>query len=122
MTTVTEKYRALVNRLYDKTVDKGINWTQESGGPGVVGQFGSFSIRLVSVRTSNNNPLEVVEVFNSEGSKVDRFNDETIGGEGTRYPSLPYYYDLMKELRKTAQRQASGADSAIDDILKELDK
>lgn len=122
MSDTADKFRELVLRLYDRTSDKKLSWALKDNDGSVVCDMSDFSIRLSSTRTASNEPLEKVEVQNSSGQTLDLFYDTTVSGKVPPRSGYQTYYELMRELRVQARRQAIGADSALDTILRSLDK
>ncbi|MGL4513337.1 MAG: hypothetical protein ACRCT8_09630 [Lacipirellulaceae bacterium] len=101
----------LADRLSQMTRTGKLKWQQTSEEDVFMVAFAQFSV-LLSCGPSRDGFIEtIVEVRDEAGAPIDRF----IGSEVGRYSELGDTLDM-------ARRQASGADSAIDQILKEMDQ
>ena len=117
--TPKEKFKKLVNILYSKTYKKEIEWKNDD----VLGTYCFVGSRMISLEEGHNEdmePIETVEIRNSDGELAESFNDELFKDD-TAPAGFTSYWNLMTLIRETARRQATGADDAIDAILLELD-
>lgn len=117
MSAIGEKYKQLIDDLYSSTINKSLAWEEDWSGE-IFASLGGKEIYLSSSRTSNGEPLEVIEIKNGD-QVIDYFNDHSVN-RFTNVEGFLNYYEKMKELRMLATRQARGADQAIDDVLKAL--
>jgi hypothetical protein len=113
------KYRALIKRLYEKTKNGEIEW-EIPWGDKVVCTVSGFEVELSSGQSGDGEPLEFIDLKDSNGRKIDSFADTFVGGEVTGIMGAHTYYDLMREIRQMGRRKAMGVDAAIDTILKDL--
>ena len=119
MTDETKQYRKLVERLYKKTRDKEISWS--TGWTGELEcELSSYKVRLESSEGPEGSPLEDVIIINSNDEIIDSFNDEDISDDSNPL-GFPNYWRLMQQLRKLANRQAKGVDTALKAILDNLE-
>lgn len=120
MTDTTEKYRALINALYDRTQLKKIKWMWDSGEQCVWSRLGGH---IVSLKTSSNSdfePLCTLSIESRENEYLEGFNDENLGPVKPSNASFATWYQMMESLYNIAKRQATGADEALDNILQAL--
>jgi hypothetical protein len=122
MSDTADKFRALIVKLFDRTLERKLKWTLEQSSGLLFCEMSDFVVRLSSTRTASNEPLEKIEVVDALGQTLDLFYDTTVSGKVPPRSGYTTYYDLMKELRLQARRQAIGADSALDRILRSLDE
>jgi hypothetical protein len=120
MTSVADKYRALVLKLYNQTINKNIEWAIDPFDRKLFVEMSRYKIRLYSSRDADGEPFENVEILNSSDETIDFFTDGTVSGKTPGILGHSSYYELMRTLRVQAHRQASGADQALDDILDSL--
>lgn len=117
-----EKYQAIVDRLYAKTLAKEVEWKPDIlDDDTVVCSIGRNSVELASSRKADGTPIVIVTVRDASGREADAFNDESLNGLHTSYERFEDYWQLMTDLIETARRQTKGADVVLDDILKGLE-
>lgn len=103
--------KKLIDRLYDKTLERKITWKQ--------GEDGAVNYDLEHYRVSLvGNPTEVL-LLSRDGVEIDKADHQeltnTLLDDGTTYA------EYVKQLHKEAHRIARGAETAIDDVLASLD-
>lgn len=114
----TNKRGRLIESLYRKTLSNSIEWIARESDM-VMAQIGQRIVRLTC--GPNENLLEILEIANpSDGTILEKFNDEEVEGEPDQQLGEQSWYGMMQNLRELARRQATGADEAIDSVLKEL--
>lgn len=117
---VIEKYKALVDALFDKTQAGSISW-QLNGDSEPHIELAGRVITLRSSRNSNGEPVEVVEIVTGWDIS-ESFNDDALRTLPEPRP-FETYFQKMRALRHVATRNAKGADEALDsvlDVLKDL--
>lgn len=122
MSSAVKKYRSLVEKLYEQTISKRIKWHYESGDRLV---WTRVAGQTVCIEMSSNNdfePLCSLRIENAEGDYLEGFNDESLGPEKPRVGNFANWYLIMEATFESAKRQATGADEALDNILKELNQ
>ena len=121
--TSQQKMRVLVESLYERTIEKSVKWKPAFSDEAVEASFGRYTIRITEEydRDSEDFYHQVV-LKDGIGNVLDTITPASIGGEAPRVGGFVHYWQLMQELYRTAHRQASGADEAIDEILSELKK
>lgn len=117
------KYIHLVESLYRKTVARSIDWKHYSSHDrSFIAKLGQNSVCIGVDSEDRDGEADIfIVIMNSSDSIVDRFTDVDISDHTPTIPDYEYYYPLMKEMHRLAARQASGADSVLDDILESLD-
>ncbi|WP_312813129.1 hypothetical protein [Brevundimonas sp.] len=119
MTMMTSKYRALVEKLLDRTNSKLIEWRYDVHSDACRANIGSKVVELKMGRNEIEEPIAIVKIINSSGDIVDSFTDETISGAQPKgYDS---YWALMQALFSSAKNQALGVGKDVDELLEELD-
>ncbi|MBO9526384.1 MAG: hypothetical protein J7517_09690 [Sphingobium yanoikuyae] len=108
----------MVERLYGKTMTKALDWKQQ--GDYVFVEIGNRIVKLIEGRSGGDNPLEILEVCDFDGSFIERFTDEDLEGKPDSWTGIEGFWTLMGQTRETAIRQATGADDAIDELLDQL--
>lgn len=118
--SLIEKYKTLVDALFDKTQAGSLNW-QLNGDTEPYVELAGRMITLRSSRNSNGEPVEIVEIAN--GWEIcESFNDDALRMLPEPRP-FETYFQKMRTLRHIATRNAKGADEALDsvlDVLKDL--
>lgn len=112
------KLHALVDKLYDLTSSKRLEWQEDPHGndaPWV--KLGDNFIVLREGRNASGSALLKVSIEDANEKVLYQFNDEDLDDTSTTK-----YFDKLTELFSAARRQASGVDATLDDILKNLDR
>ena len=104
--------KKLIDRLYDMTLERKIEWKQGADGA-VVYETERYRVTLAG------SPTEVI-LSSDAGAELDKADHEeltnTLLDDGTTYA------EYVGQLHKEAHRIARGAETAIDDVLKTLDE
>lgn len=118
---IARKHANLIDRLYDKTEGKTIDWEYDEARSEVSADVGNYKVSLVAASNPNGSPVEVVRIKEGFSNRlIEAFNDEELDGLHLRANGFESYWQKMEALRSAAYRQALGAEKAVDDILKEL--
>jgi hypothetical protein len=112
------KSQSLVDALYEKTSAKSLVWEKTSANGTFQVAVGGRPIQLYKIKRGSAVDI-YVDVYNSDGDKVDSFSDPDLSGT-PKDPRYSSYFELMSSLFDLVSRQASGADKVLDDILKDL--
>lgn len=120
MDSVVDKHKMLIETLYDKTLVGRVPWRYEQTIDYLAALVGGHHIELEEIKNQNQEPVYKVNL-RTNGEVVDWFTDEIFAGLTPITSPHMNYFDLMKELREVAFRQATGADKVIDEILTGLD-
>ena len=108
--SVLAKFKAIAEGLYHRTLDNSIVW-ETFADDQLKTTLGPYSI-VLSKQTSRRNELDmVVTVYDELGNQVDRFTDVDVRDV------LPTAYVKLKEIYDRAQRDLSGADRILDDVI-----
>ena len=120
MSSTSEKYKALIDKLFDQTIEKTIKWQLDSkNNPYTV--VGSFPVLLERYEDAEGTPYIRLSIFQDQNDNpIDTFNDASLANYAPGDQTYSSYWNLMNELVEIAIRQAKGADQAIDEILKSL--
>jgi hypothetical protein len=113
-----EKFARLCDSLWVKTTEKKVPWRFE--GSTITFDVGNNVFFIRKTSNSNGDDLYVVNLLNNSGAVLEAFDDETLHD---MRPSSNFdtYYRLLEALFERAKRQATGADEALDDLLRKLD-
>jgi hypothetical protein len=105
--TQEEKVAAIVDRLFERTLNGAVDWKESSGGE-VVCKLSDF---LVGIHLPNgfDDAAHYVSLYDHNGMLMRGFAGPEIGRE-----------QKLEELHKLASRQASGLDEKLDAILASL--
>lgn len=114
--TPKDKFSRLAHLLYSKTVSKELDWSSDANG--LYARVGENYIQLADGKNSDGEPIAIVIIRNNNYQEVDRFNDDIFAGESPI--GFQYYWQMMSATKEMANRQAIGADEAIDSILSQL--
>ena len=119
MTQDIQKYAAIIKSLHAKTDAKSLEWEHVEG--------------AVEVGIGLNKTVSLSEFHSNDGEPYERLTvrNNFTGGEVVFVDSdlprwleapLPFesWYLAMKALREKAQRQASGVDGILDDLISDL--
>lgn len=118
--TPVEKYRRLVKLLWSRTSEKAIPWKWDSGARIVTCWIGKRPLTISETANNDFEELYVFTIYNEKSEPVERFNDENLTGE-VPGDGFETYFGLSQTLFETAQKQATGADVALDEILSRLE-
>lgn len=121
MTGTVAKYRALTEKLYERTIAKKLKWRYEGEDRSVWVRLAGQTILLSISSNDDFEPLCSLSIQNNEGEFLEGFNDENLGPEKPAIGNFLNWYLLMEAMFQMAKRQATGADEALDNILRELD-
>jgi hypothetical protein len=118
MTTTNEKYKRLVDLLWEKTKRNKLVWVAEDDGDVNV-IIAERRIRIATGRNLDGEPVERLIIMSSDWDVIESFTDEALADE---LPPREFgnYWRVMSEIHQLAHRQGLGADKAIDDIIAEL--
>jgi hypothetical protein len=111
------KLSELTQALMRKTKDGELAWERSSMDKVYVTRLGPYTIQISEEPGENFDDI-VIRLYDEKGDIVDTFSDVTF--QGFNIEGYSGYFELMSELHKLASRQASGADKAVDDILRLL--
>lgn len=117
MSNSLQKRRNLVELLYERTLDKKLQWKQTNDDVVKV-ELGSIQVFISKSRNQNYEDQYDILIYQDQVLK-ESFPDEQLGASNvsTGIPSVQNYFRLCEALHETASRQASGADEAIDMAL-----
>jgi hypothetical protein len=119
MATTREKVRDLVNSLFQKTAEGLLSWEIDELDGGVSADIGKSKVNIYEGRNDDHEPIIIMKLI--IGAKiVDIFDDDYLSGHEPPRPDYANYYLYMKDLYGMAMRRATGADSALDDIILNL--
>lgn len=120
MSDTVKKYRTLIDVLYERTKSKSVKWRYEASDRSVWVRLAGQIISLTASSNDDFEPLCKLVITNSDGDFLEGFNDENLRGDQPKTALFNDWYTLMASLFEMAKRQATGADEALDNILKEL--
>jgi hypothetical protein len=121
MSSINTKYKQIVDALYANTKSKSVLWKlTDRGNPYT--QFGNYSVLLENKEDADGAPYILVTITDILGKFIDNFSDNTLSEDSPSDSDLESYWKVMDTLIETARRQARGADSALDEILNQLNK
>lgn len=120
---ILDKHKALLEKLYDKTISGERRWT-ETFEPDVFQlSFPNYTVQIKSgmvVESRRDRHVEKLEILNEDGETIESFDADDIRQsdlDGNKTIELcKKFYDLYRE----ARRQALGADEALEEILDNL--
>lgn len=120
MTVGTQKQKMLIERLYEKTLESKLSWEYE---PAVDYLTVRVSKHFIELEESTNLSGDILYniIIRSDGEVIDRFSDETLGNEIPDIGEYASYFEIMRDMREIALRQAKGMDRVIDEIIVGLD-
>lgn len=121
MSTTSEKLRGLVEAIYTKTRLEEITWNLSDDKSRVSANIDTFNIEISGEASEQPFQEDIrYTIYNVNGDIVDTFTDETISAYSPVTISINSYFSVMSTTMEMARRQASGADKAIEKILKSL--
>lgn len=113
-----EKQAALASRLFCATRDGKLQWKPAARPNSFQVAFPNYAVVL-----SHDVDDYFVELVNGHGEAADVFDDTQLHEEGPDgAPVEGSWRSTMSETYRLARRAALGADRALDDILKALEK
>lgn len=121
---LADKHAALVDRLWDQTQSKRIDWEIEAFTHKLRARVGDFVIQLEKGSGTDGSPVEVVKIVDPKdqlfSGEIESFTDEELVDLTPRSMAFDSYWKKMEALRIDARRQAVGAEQALDSIMKSL--
>lgn len=112
-----EKEKQLVDSLAEKTASGKLKW--EEGGLGdAQATIGQYTISIEEGRSPSGSTLIYIAMYDVEAKKIDSFHDEQL--DSPAGPNI--YFKVMKDLLARARKQATGADEALDSVLKNINE
>jgi len=108
----------LTNALIAKTDDGTINWDKTSIQGLYSSNLGSYVVNIDQISDGVNVPDYRISLYNQFGDFIESYKDTDLSG--LRAHGYDGFFAAMESLYHTAARQASGADKAIDDIIRFL--
>lgn len=118
--SIEHKYRTLVERLYEKTNSRSLQWSYNVDDDRVWTSIANRTLTIMKGENDDLEPLITVEITGLNNRR-ERFDDEALQGPSPNVRGFNSYYVLMDALRDGAIRQATGADEDVDAILNDLD-
>ena len=113
MTPEDKKLITVITRLYAKTRDDVVEWEPSEDANLFAVKFSDYTISLVRMLpTRDHAEWFNVSIANSDGAVIQEMDSSTAKDNG--FPDMP-------DLFYRARRHAVDLNSALDDILKELD-
>jgi hypothetical protein len=124
MNETVEKHRALAEKLYALTIEKKLVWKVDDWINGYVSPIGDHIINLNSAPGEFDDNDYFVRILTNGYDEIDAFSDVDISRTEDRpvVGNFDNHYLLLQSLYRTVKRQISGADNALESILKDLSK
>ncbi|MFN3674761.1 MAG: hypothetical protein ACK4TC_02195 [Sphingomonas pseudosanguinis] len=121
MSDSLRKYANLVNMLLVKTKAEKISWDYDNSRSTISVWNGDV---LLSIKVSTDENFEDIyslSLINRSGVYLESFSDTDLNGieTGDDYAN---YFVKMRDLFNLAKRQATGADKALDDFMRALER
>lgn len=114
------KQKKFVELLYKKTLERGIKWGMNDAKQ-LYAVVAGRSLFVYSSLNAEGEEIIHFAIFGTDNKISETFTDETIK-YGTLAPAgFDNWYLLCSALFDMGQRQASGADDALDAMIEELD-
>lgn len=110
-----KKWAEFFRRLEYGTTKKSIKWKTTSSDTDVFSKIGE-NVILFGTEFRNNRPFYYIQIETNDGRKIESFDDEELGNIGDDIN----YFDRMKELFAKINRELSGADKVLEDLIKLL--
>lgn len=120
MTTTMGKLRGLIETLYNQTMDGKVKWATGFDKSTVSSNITDYQVELSEESSSGFENDIRCTIYDSGGDQIDTFTDTYFKGYQPSILGISSYYYLMQTLLEAARRQASGADAAIESLLKAL--
>lgn len=119
---VVTKHRALSEQLYEKTEGGRLKWSESVLVSGYEVQLGDHIITISSSPGEFESEDYTIQVLSRGYDVIDSFMDNDVLAEGVKpkVGSFSGYYPMFRAMYRMIQRQVSGADIALDDVLKSL--
>ncbi|MEL7729676.1 hypothetical protein AAG612_09075 [Citromicrobium bathyomarinum] len=113
------QFRALVEGLHRQTLIGERQWTSASTKNTFATKVGDKRIEVLKEVSDRGSDIWII-VYDSTGTAVESFSDNTFGDLRPTVGDYGGYYPLMKDLFDAAGRNARGADKVISDLLNDL--
>ena len=116
--TAEAKLWQLVRRLAEKTAEGAVVWEATADKNTYQTSFPENGVRISEVQRRDLDPRILVEVLDGNGNVIEGSYDVDIVPTDGRPEALR----TIKDLYTTIRRRALGVDSALDNLLSELEK
>lgn len=111
-----DKRVLLAERLRERTLAGAIAWEETADEEVFQAAFSNLTLRIASYFDDVLDESVVeIEIFNSQGQRIDAFTDVTLKSVGMQAP-----WSVMFETHQAARRIAMGVENALDSLLNEL--
>ncbi|MCW2380983.1 MULTISPECIES: hypothetical protein [unclassified Sphingobium] len=120
MSDEVDRYRNLVNLLYNKSISKSLDWKNSPWTNRLSVNIGNYRVEIDTGEESDGTPVEIIYILNASNQIVDSFNDNELSGEETGVDGYDNYWLLMKRIHHLAHRKSKKSDEAIENILRNL--
>lgn len=120
MSDSLSKYAKLIDMLLLKTKEAKVGWDFDNGRSTVTVWNGDVLLTLKRNSDENFEDVYSLSLINRAGVFLESFSDTHLDGIPTN-DDYASYFVKMRDLYELAKRQATGADKALDDLMKALE-
>lgn len=121
MSDIVTKYAKLVDLLSTKTKESKIPWEYDFHRKKISVWNRDVLLQISKDQDDNFEDVYAVALYNKAGDFIEGFDDSTLSGF-IADPDDDNYFVKMRDLYTLAMRQATGADKALDDFIKAVDR
>ena len=121
MSEYLNKYAAFVNMLWTKTKSAKVSWEFDNTRNSVSVWNGDVLLSLLKSEDDNFEDVYSLSLINRAGVFLESFSDTDLDQISTGDDHQNYFVK-MRNLYELAKRQATGADKALDDFMRALEK
>jgi len=118
MDDILQKQIALVQKLYDLTLAKKLDWQSNDYEGRIETRLADLYVSLAAT-DHEGTPFEVINIWRN-GDLIESINDGLLP-DPPKNGDFPTYWDLMVALRELAERQASKIEQTLDTLLDALE-
>lgn len=121
MTDIIEKYRRLVDLLIERTIENKLEWRWDKSRRSSTAWLGGTALIISEDQNQNHDDLYTVSILNTNGEILETFTDETISVPYEQMTDESNYFKKLQTCYTLIHKRATGADVALDNILKDLE-
>lgn len=121
MSYANEKFRQMVELLFDATVAGSLDWQIGEGNNPYI-NLGDNMVLIRLGQNINGEDLYIYDIYNQDGKLSERFDDEQLNGAREPKIQLQNWFTLSRSIFELANRKAKNSDIVVDSILDELNR
>ncbi len=120
MSDMLTQRRTLVEALYQKTLQGKLEWEEGLAAKSFQTSVGRINLQISKESDEDRTDINL-ELFDKGWNSIELFSDNSFGGVTPVRVGQSSYFNLMLNLFEMAQRNSSGADKVVAELLDSLE-